>query len=437
MKKPARSLSAVLTAALLFPSAMSVSAADSSGYLPLNRGGEVYSDRQGTAYASCNDVYYDAWNGAAGSWLAYDISAKSAGYSGLLLAWYSGAWNNYDYTVLPESPGASLSGYTVEINTAPGGSLPSEGWVTVQTVKDYTCHSGQTAINNSSRNVNWVRITADSIQGGGSQISLNVDLHGTNDRLADSWMFYGDSITAGGMTTFSSGDGNFADLVHQIDPRHYPAQENGGIGGIFSTDGRKHIDRWLKQFPGKYVSIAYGTNDCWGNQTGAARYYENTAYMIQAIQAAGKIAVLPTIPFSKEPGISANIDSYNAQIKRICEENEAVIPGPDFYAFFREHPEYLGADGVHPSTEGYNEMRKLWAKTVCETVYANEGDVPDSPAGDVNGDGAVSVADAVLLVRFLTAETAALPHWQNADLDQSGKLDASDLAMLKHLLLTA
>ena len=60
----------------------------------------------------------------------------------------------------------------------------------------------------------------------------------------------------GGMVTFSAGEGNFADLLHGLDARFYPAQENGGIGGIFSTDGKNNIDRWLKQFPGQYASIA-------------------------------------------------------------------------------------------------------------------------------------------------------------------------------------
>ena len=35
-------------------------------------------------------------------------------------------------------------------------------------------------------------------------------------------------------------------------------------------------------FPGKYVSIAYGTNDAWGNTSGTEQYYNNMEYMVKS-----------------------------------------------------------------------------------------------------------------------------------------------------------
>lgn len=440
MKTRKRLFCAALTALLActaMPSA-GASAADDGSYLPLNRNrtDRVFSDQQNTAYASCNDVYYDAWSGAVGSWLAYDLSdTPETDRICLDLAWYSGAWNNYDYTVLNESPGASLSAYTVSVNTAPGGGeCPADGWVDVKTVKDYTCHSGQVLLDLSDMEpVNWVRLTVDGIQNGGTQVNLNVDIHNCPvGSLPDSFLFLGDSITAGGMVTFSAGDGNFADLVHERDASHYPAQENGGIGGIFSTDGRNHIDRWLLSYPGKYVSIAYGTNDCWGNQTGAEKYYENTVYMIKAVQAAGKTAILPKIPFSLEPGVSAYIADYNAQIDRIYEEMPGVLHGPDFYSYFEEHPEGLSADGVHPNADGYNDMRRLWAICVCDEIYPNTAVVTDPLEGDVDGDSRVTVADAVALAKYLSRRTDTIKgSLVNADLDGDKVLTVNDLSLLK------
>ena len=408
-------------------------------YLPLNRNrtDTVYSDLQSTAYASCNDVYYDAWNGSVGSYLAYDLSDIPQEQRAVInVAWYSGAWNNYDYTVLKESPGASLSSYRISVNAAAGGSYPETGWEEIVTVEDYTAHSGENSF--PFAGYNWVRIEVLGVQNGGKNVSLNVDIHSVMNGLVDSWMFYGDSITACGMVTFSAGDGNFADFLHELDPRFYPAQENGGIGGVLSTHGKANIDRWLKQFPGQYVSIAYGTNDCWGDQTGTEQYYENLVYMIRAIQAAGKTAVLPKIPFSLEKGISEHVERYNAKVDQIYAEFPDVIPGPDFYTWFKENPDMLSGDGVHPSDAGYNAMRRIWAETVLEAVYQKRGTEQPSGAqrGDVNADGDISIADAVLLTKYLARTETKLPDWRAADLNEDSTLDASDLSLLKQRLMT-
>ena len=439
MRKQLRALAGcmafcICTAAI--PGTGTAAAEEQQSYLPLNRNktDKVYSDSQNTAYASCNDVYYDAWSGAVGSWLAYDLSDVPAeNRQKINVAWYSGAWNNYDYTVLNESPGASLSAYKLYVNDAAGGAYPESGWKEAAAVSGCTTHSGENVLDFAG--YNWVKLEVLGVQNGGTSVNLNVDIHDCSGGLVDSWLFLGDSITAGGMVTFSAGDGNFADVLHKIDPAYYPAQENGGIGGIFSTDGKNNIDRWLASYPGQYVSIAYGTNDCWGDQTGAEQYYENTVYMIRAVQAAGKTAVLPKIPFSLEKGVSANIARYNAQVDRIYEEFPDVVQGPDFYAWFEAHPEGLSADGVHPNSDGYNEMRRLWAETLYERIYQNRGKAePSVIRGDVNGDGALKIDDAVLLAKYLAAETGTLPVWKNGDLDENGRLNAADLSLLKRIL---
>lgn len=424
-----------LSSAILTP--QQSAAAEQTGYLPLNRDGAVYSDNQSSAYASCNAVYYDAWTGNIGSYLAYDLSACPAAQRQTVnLAWYSGAWGNYDYTVLNESAPASLSEYKIYINDAPGGAYPEDGWTEIAAITGNTTHSRQHIVEMDGSN--WIKLEVLGIQNGGNTVNLNVDIHECTNGLADSWMFFGDSITAGGMTTFSSGDGNFADLLHALDARFYPAQENGGIGGIFSTTGRENIDRWLEIFPGQYVSIAYGTNDCWGNQTGAEKYYENTVYMIEAIQAAGKTAVLPKISFSLESGVAAYIDDYNAMVDRIYEEYPSVIQGPDFYTYFEENPDGLSGDGVHPNEQGYNAMRRLWAETMYEAVYQNRAESTPPTAGDINGNGTVEIADLVLLRKFLmTAGPLTAAQATAADLDQNGIVNAADLSLLKALLLTA
>lgn len=56
--------------------------------------------------------------------------------------------------------------------------------------------------------------------------------------------------------------------------------------------------------------------------------------------------------------------------------------------------------------------------------------------GDANGDGICTVADAVMLQKWLTCQ-GTITHPQAVDLDENLQLDAVDLSLLKQLLLVA
>ena len=55
--------------------------------------------------------------------------------------------------------------------------------------------------------------------------------------------------------------------------------------------------------------------------------------------------------------------------------------------------------------------------------------------GDVNADGTVSLADAVMLQKYLLTQSSTVSDASAADLDADGKLTARDLTRLKQLLL--
>ena len=58
-------------------------------------------------------------------------------------------------------------------------------------------------------------------------------------------------------------------------------------------------------------------------------------------------------------------------------------------------------------------------------------------AGDVNSDGEVKIADAVLMQKWLLGDGYAdIPNWQTADLNGDGRLNAADLTILKRKLLS-
>lgn len=393
----------------------------------ISRSCPVYSGT-GQATAANDEHYFSFWNGTAPDYLAYDLSAVPEENRRIVNAvWYN--TSSYDSIGMYISRNMEPSDYTIEVNAAPGGTYPEDGWEIVGTVEGNTLSSRQHIVD--LEGCNWIRIRITGVDGKDSgNASINFDIHDVSSGVTDSWIFFGDSITAGGMNNcYGTG---FATHIHELDSRYFPVQENGGIGGITSTDGRNHIDRWLSTYPGRYVSIAYGTNDAWDNQTGAEKYYENTVYMIKAVLAAGKIPVLPTIPYAAESDVNAYLDEYNAKIKQIYEEYPQVIKGPDFDSCFREHPELLSSDGVHPSGDGYAEMRRIWAETMYENVYcAGAG---TDIEGDVNADGTFTLSDVVMTQKYLVG-TGDITTPLSGDLTGDGFLNIFDLALMKQTLL--
>ena len=371
----------------------------------IGRGCPAYSEANpATASAGNDEFYYTFWSGTSPDHLAYDLSSVPESQREKVIAvWYN--TSSYDAIGSYQSRQNEPSDYTIEVNAADGGEYPTENWVVVDTVSDNTLSSRQHLVD--MKGYNWIRMNiskGNGQEGGGVQV--NFDIHNVTDGVSDSWILFGDSITAISMNNcYGTG---YATFVNQLDSRYFPIQENGGIGGITSTDGRNNIDRWLSTSPAKYVSIAYGTNDAWGNQTGAEKYYENTKYMIDAIIAAGKIPVLPKIPYATEAGVADYLADYEAEIDRLYEEyGDKLVKGPDLETFFKENPTYLGGDGVHPSDTGTEALRKYWAETMYANVYTAEGtteptsEETDITYGDANGDGTVSVADPTLIMQSL------------------------------------
>lgn len=386
----------------------------------------------GNTQGANDEHYFSFWNAPTGSYLAYDLSGvPDENKKEIIAVWYN-TTGAYDYTVLEYQSSMNCpSDYTIEVNAAPGGEYPEDGWETAVTVKNNTCHSRQHSV--SMEGYNWIRMNITGADGKtDGQVSIQMDIHNVSDGISDSWIFYGDSITACGMhNCYGTG---FATYVNKIDEKYFPVQENGGIGGIMSSHGAAKIDEWLSYFPGKYVSVAYGTNDSWGNQTGAGKYYENTKYMIEKIIESGKIPVLPTIPYSLEKGISQYIDEYNDMVKKLYSEYPEIIKGPDFYTIFRENPDYLSADGVHPNDNGYDMMRQTWASVMYEAVYksADSSEPSEKIKGDANSDGTVNSLDYTAAAGYILGTERSIDS--SADMNDDGIINICDIILLKKLL---
>ena len=74
------------------------------------------------------------------------------------------------------------------------------------------------------------------------------------------------------------------------------------------------------------------------------------------------------------------------------------------------------------------------AETTVLTTVTTTTAVPEYLKGDCNADGSFTIADVVLLCKWLTHEADTVPAWHAADLDGNSRLNADDLALMKRAL---
>ncbi len=59
----------------------------------------------------------------------------------------------------------------------------------------------------------------------------------------------------------------------------------------------------------------------------------------------------------------------------------------------------------------------------------------DDLLGDCNLDGAVNIADAVMLQKWLLGESSKLTCWRHADICKDNRIDVFDLCLLKRMIV--
>ena len=320
-----------------------------------------------------NDGSYNtAWRSqGTPAWLAYDLSSvATAQRNTILVAWYNETFN-YDHTIVKDNAYNIPQDYTIDVNPGVGGGYPpTTGWTTVVTVKGNHYHSRQHVI--TFQGNNWLRMTITAADGSlqNFDASLNLDIFAAPQALNDDWMFYGDSITAGAMAhTTLSGVNAFSQLIQAKKPKSFPVQEDGGIGYLGSADAVKYINTWLPLFPGKYVGLSYGSNDA-NSCLDPVSFYNNYTSLVEAVLQAGKIPVIPHIPWGRVAAIQKCGPALNAQIDALYKAFPQIIHGPDFWTFFLHNQSLISQDNIHPTDAGFAAYRQQWATTMLTAGLA-------------------------------------------------------------------
>lgn len=322
--------------------------------------------------SDANDASYDTtWRSqGAPAWLAYNLAGVPAGQrKQVLVVWYNES-ANYDHTLINYPTYNTPQNYTIDVNAgASADQAPTTGWVTLVTVQNNHYHSRQHLIKMTG--YNWIRIHITAIDGSveNEDASLNMDVFDASSALSDDWIFFGDSITAGAMGHQTlNGVAAFAQLIHAKAPAYYPAQESGGIGYLTSANGAQYLGSWLALFPGKYVGLSYGTNDALGC-TSPDTFYHNYVAMVQDVLQAGKIPVVPLIPWGRNANLQRCVPLLNVKIKALYQAFPKILPGPDLWTFFQQHQDQISQDTIHPTDAGFGAYRQQWADTMLTEVF--------------------------------------------------------------------
>jgi len=149
---------------------------------------------------------------------------------------------------------------------------------------------------------------------------------------------------------------------------------NLGVAGATSEDVRRtQLPKLLAADRPALVTIGVGLNDVLRGRPLAefARDLEVLADAVARAKAAVVISELPDLSRSSAaPGsplaLARRIAAYNATIRRVAERYGFVVGELEEISrrAFRERPDLLSRDGLHPSARGY----ELWAEALWPAV---------------------------------------------------------------------
>ena len=208
------------------------------------------------AGAANDDDYHSVWrsSGSAPVWIAYDISRVPAAERGLaVVAWYADTLDlSYvdrgdHYAGLPQL-------YTIDAHAAAGGGSPppegDPGWVRLAEATSPNAHSSRQHVVNLTEQTtvyNWIRMRVTSIgsAAGNADIALNLDVHDAQRGIEDDWIFFGDAITAAGLSHEPRGDLCFSQIIQASSPRSsLHSRMAASVAGLRRMLSRMFQDGW-------------------------------------------------------------------------------------------------------------------------------------------------------------------------------------------------
>jgi lysophospholipase L1-like esterase len=145
---------------------------------------------------------------------------------------------------------------------------------------------------------------------------------------------------------------------------------NYGTACAKAPDALTWIDPMLEAFPGKYVTLNFGTNDGWAGSGDPTYYYNTMLALVDKVLAKGKTPVVATIPWPNNTGTwQTGIETFNTKITALYQARPQILRGPDLYTLTKGRTNLYRATGdPHPNDAGAAIIRTAWANTALGSV---------------------------------------------------------------------
>lgn len=265
--------------------------------------------------------------------------------------------------------------YVIEASSDGGATWPT----TLVAVTGNTYLTRAHVVDLSGHDVVRMRLTAPPRNGGVTFYGTDLDVHDARAGTDDWWLVLGDSLTTNVWHVHDSV--KFGTRIHARDPSRFPVAHEGGVSGITipaflstswtGSDGRPIFARWMDDFPGRYVVLAVGTNDCSAG-TPIDTMDQGFRQLVQLVVDAGKIPVVPTLRWTYiNASTPARIEAWNARLAQICASFPTCVPGPD--TFTRAAVQGfagLQGDQTHLNQAGITLTHEDWDLWAMAAVYA-------------------------------------------------------------------
>jgi len=327
----------------------------------LTRGKLVYTSSGSTNSLTDNKFNSGAWTVSNSSWWAVKLES---GLTDIFLSWNNPAYpwsNELSPTSCPNNVSFPVDYEILVSNNSTNGQ--DGDWVSKLVVTGNIVTARGHVLQFAGYTWAKMKITT------GSGIIDEIEIFDISKSKSDTWFFPGTSITA---NTYKGTppSTNFADLIHSKHSTHYPAMIRGGIGCINSSNFVSNLPKYLLNAGNAhYWAIEMGTNDAWGGTNGNVNTFKsNLQKVIDSCKARGIEPILAKVLATNATAAGWQIHSdFEAAINDLQKTN-GLIPGPDLYTWFLNHPSELNSDGIHPNAAGAASIQRLWAEKM-DSIY--------------------------------------------------------------------
>ncbi len=360
---------------------------------PIISRGMPVSDSNGVRMSTThpiNDGQYGNWGGvwrgvgpataANPIWVSINLGS---GLGDVLLVWEI-------TTGAPEyctTNGANVAtDYEIQTSATSSDGSDDGSWVTVHTETGNQVRWREHRF--SMAGSTWVRMKITS----GSVAFDEIEVHDLSKGSQDTWIYLGSGDTR---FIFDRNSDNhaptFAMNINAKHSDHFPAMvdiaelPDNVSDAISATDCSGAIDDWLTNNPDMHFWVLdYGQKEATASSASNCDTSAFTSAMqtlIDKIEAAGHVAVLPHIPYAND-GQHACIPAFNQAIDTLLKKNTNAFAGPntgdnDLYAWFVSHNDEIcqGSDNfstngcefvnnVNLTDVGKVAINALWAKAM-------------------------------------------------------------------------